>query len=97
VYPDGPAVDSAGNVWIAMWGGWGVRCYSPRGILLHRVDLPVSQCTKAAFGGADLRTLYVTSATVGLTAADCARQPLAGALFRVRVEVPGLPANMFAG
>ena len=97
VHPDGPAVDAVGNVWIAMWGGWGVRCYSPRGELLRTIDLPVSQCTKAAFGGPDLRSLYITSASIGLSDADRAVQPLAGALFRVRVDVPGLPANPFAG
>lgn len=97
VYPDGPTVDSAGNVWIAMWGGWGVRCYSPLGDLLHTIRLPVSQCTKAALGGPDLRSLYITSASIGLSDEQRATQPLAGALFRVRVDVPGLPANEFAG
>ena len=80
-----------------MWGGWGVRCYSPRGELLRSIRLPVAQCTKAAFGGADLRTLYITSASIGLSDEQRAAQPLAGALFRVRVDVPGLPANEFAG
>lgn len=97
VYPDGPTVDSEGNVWIAMWGGWGVRCYSPRGELLRQVALPVARCTKAAFGGPDLRTLYVTTARIGLDAAELARQPLAGGLFRVRLEIAGLPAGVFAG
>jgi sugar lactone lactonase YvrE len=97
VYPDGPTVDTAGNVWIAMWGGSAVRCYSPRGELLRSIELPVSQCTKAAFGGADLRTLYITSASIDLSDEQRAGQPLAGGLFRVRVDVPGLPANEFAG
>jgi xylono-1,5-lactonase len=97
VYPDGPAVDAAGNVWVAMWGGSAVRCYSSQGKLLQVIDLPVSQCTKVAFGGADLCTLYITSASIGLSDAERVRQPLAGALFRVRVDVPGLPANSFAG
>jgi xylono-1,5-lactonase len=97
VFPDGPAVDAAGNVWIAMFGGWGVRCYSPRGELLRTIDLPVAQCTKVAFGGTDLRSLYVTSASTGLAAAELARQPLAGGLFRTRVEVPGIAAHRFAG
>jgi D-xylonolactonase len=96
VYPDGPAVDSAGNVWVAMFGGWGVRCYSPRGDLLHSIELPVAQCTKVAFGGADLKTLYVTTASVGLPDAQRLQQPLAGGLFRTRVEVTGLPTNEFA-
>ena len=97
VYPDGPAVDVAGNVWLAMFGGWGVRCYSPRGELLRTIDMPVAQCTKAAFGGADFRTLYITTAAIGLSDAQRAQQPLAGGLFRIRVDNAGLPANMFAG
>jgi xylono-1,5-lactonase len=97
VYPDGPTIDAQGNLWISMWGGGCVRCYSPLGALLHSIELPVSQCTKAAFGGADLRTLYITTASTGLSEQQRARQPLAGALFRVRVDVPGLPANEFAG
>jgi sugar lactone lactonase YvrE len=96
-YPDGPAVDSAGNVWLALFGGWGVRCWSPDGRPLHSIELPVAQCTKVAFGGRDLRTLYITTATVGLADAERQQQPLAGALFRTRVEVPGMPANEFAG
>jgi len=96
-YPDGPCVDSAGNVWVAMFGGWGVRCYSPRGKLLRTIDLPVAQCTKVAFGGPDLRTLYITTATVGLPDAQRVQQPLAGGLFRTRVETAGLPTNEFAG
>lgn len=97
VYPDGPAVDAAGNVWIAMFGGWEVRCYSPAGELLRSIALPVAKCTKVAFGGEDLRTLYITTASVGLSAEQRARQPLAGGLFRTRVAVPGSEANRFAG
>ncbi|MEO8313721.1 MAG: SMP-30/gluconolactonase/LRE family protein [Pseudomonadota bacterium] len=97
VYPDGPTVDSAGNVWIALFGGWGVRCYSPGGTLLRTIDLPVAQCTKVAFAGEDLRTLYITTASVGLSDAERERQPLAGGLFRTRVEVAGQLTNRFAG
>jgi len=96
-HPDGTAVDSVGNLWVALFGGWGVRCYSPGAELLHTVELPVAQCTKAAFGGPDLRTLYVTTASVGLTDEERRRQPLAGALFRTRVAIPGMPSNAFAG
>jgi sugar lactone lactonase YvrE len=47
--------------------------------------------TKAAFGGADRRTLYITSARKGLSAAELAAQPLAGGLFALRVDAQGLP------
>lgn len=94
-YPDGPTVDCEGNVWIGLFGGWGVDCYSPQGRLLHTLPLPVARCTKVAFGGEDLKTLYITTASTGLSAAELAQQPLAGGLFRVRVDTPGLPQNLF--
>jgi sugar lactone lactonase YvrE len=58
--------------------------------------LPVANCTKPLFGGEDLRTLYVTSAWKGLDAEQRAQQPLAGGLFAVRVDTPGLPPHEFA-
>ena len=95
VFPDGPVVDANGNLWIAMFGGWGVRCYSPQGKMIDEIKLPVSNCTKVAFGGDDLRTMYITTAWVGLTEQQRKEQTLAGALFKVRVEVSGLPQNKF--
>jgi D-xylonolactonase len=91
-HPDGPVIDSAGCVWVGLFGGWGVNRYSPSGELLGKLSLPVANCTKAAFGGTDLRTLYVTSAWKGLTAEQRMQQSLAGGLFAVRVDTPGLPA-----
>jgi sugar lactone lactonase YvrE len=91
-YPDGSAVDSAGCVWIALWGGWGVRRYSPQGELLTTVRFPVSNVTKIAFGGADRLTAYATSASKGLSDAERAKQPMAGDLFSFRVDAPGLPS-----
>lgn len=90
-YPDGPTVDSEGNVWIALFGGWGVRRYSPSGELTGFVRLPVANVTKIAFGGSGFRTAYATTARKGLSDAELADQPHAGDLFSFRVEVPGLP------
>lgn len=92
-YPDGPAVDAAGNVWIGLFGGWGVQRYSPEGKLLETLELPVANCTKIAFGGADLRTLYITTAWKGLSKEQLAAQPLAGGLFATRVDTAGLAPN----
>lgn len=92
-YPDGPVVDSAGCVWIGLYGGWGVQRYSPQGELLETVELPVANCTKPAFGGKDLRTLYVTTAWNGLSKEQIAGQPLAGGLFATRVATAGLASN----
>ena len=95
-HPDGPVVDAEGCVWVGLYGGWGVNRYSPSGELLSKLSLPVANCTKAAFGGADLRTLYITSAWKGLAAEQRRQQLLAGGLFAVRVDTPGLPANEVA-
>ena len=92
-YPDGPAIDSEGCVWIGLYGGWGVQRYSPKGELMETLDLPVANCTKPAFGGPDLRTLYVTTAWKGLSKEQISAQPLAGGLFAARVNVAGVAPN----
>jgi D-xylonolactonase len=93
-YPDGPCVDVEGCLWTGVFGGWGLQRYSPAGELLHTLRLPCSAVTKAAFGGDDLRTLFITTAHVALNAEERKQQPLAGGLFRARIDVPGLPQGI---
>jgi xylono-1,5-lactonase len=93
-YPDGPIVDSEGCLWTGLFGGWGLKRFSPKGELLSSVRLPCSAVTKAAFAGDDLKTLYITTAHVALDAEQRRQQPLAGGLFRMRVDVPGLPQGI---
>jgi len=93
-FPDGPIVDSEGCIWTGVFGGWGLRRYSPKGELLTTLRLPCSAVTKAAFAGDDLKTLYITTAHVALDAEQRKQQPLAGGLFRVQVDVPGLPQGI---
>ncbi len=90
-YPDGVVLDAEGCLWVALWDGWGVRRYAPDGTLMCHIALPCARVTKIAFGGPDLRTVYVTTARVGLDEAALARQPLAGALFAFDSPVSGLP------
>ena len=97
VVPDGPVVDRLGNIWLSLYGGWGVRCYTPQGKLLRKLELPVARCTKVAFGGPQLSTLYITTAAGGLSAEQLAQQPLAGGLFRAQMDVAGLQSHVFAG
>ncbi|HWU03432.1 MAG TPA: SMP-30/gluconolactonase/LRE family protein [Novosphingobium sp.] len=92
-YPDGPTVDAEGCLWVGLFAGWGVRRYAPDGRLIATLRFPVANVTKVAFGGADLRTAYATTATKGLSQADRASQPLAGALFAFDAGVAGLPAT----
>jgi sugar lactone lactonase YvrE len=93
--PDGAAVDAQGYYWICHVGGWHVARYTPDGKIDRVIGIPVQRPTMCAFGGPDLRTLYVTSARNPLSAQALAKQPLAGSLFALQVEVPGLPEPFF--
>ena len=95
-FPDGVTCDAEGCVWVALWGGAAVRRYDPAGRLMSSVALPCANVTKVAFGGSDLRTAYVTTARIGLTAADLEAQPLAGGLFAFPADAPGLPSHAVA-
>ncbi|HQZ13033.1 MAG TPA: SMP-30/gluconolactonase/LRE family protein [Devosia sp.] len=95
--PDGAVVDAEGCLWIAHFSGWTVARYAPTGELLRSIRLPVQNPTCPAFGGPDLSTLYVTSASIGLTPEQRAEQPLAGSLFALDVGVAGLPGHRFSG
>lgn len=86
--PDGAAVDSEGNYWVAMFEGARLVKLSPEGTLLGELPLPVRCPTMLAFGDADLRTLYITSAGAR-PAEELAAYPLSGKLLRVRVDVAG--------
>lgn len=96
-FPDGLTVDSEGHVWLAHWGGFRVTRFTAGGRVAQVVSLPASQVTSCAFGGPDLGTLFVTTASIGLDAAARAEQPLAGGLFAVDADVVGLPAPRFRG
>ncbi|WP_431944970.1 SMP-30/gluconolactonase/LRE family protein [Actinacidiphila sp. bgisy167] len=86
--PDGMTTDSEGGLWTAVWGTGRVHRYLPDGSLDRIVELPAGQPAGLCLGGADGRTLLVTSAHIGLAAPG----PLDGAVFAVRVDVPGAPA-----
>lgn len=95
--PDGGAVDAEGCYWSALWDGWRVVRFSPAGELLQTIEMPVQRPTMIAFGGADLKTAFVTSAGKNLTDEERAGQPHAGGVFTFRVDIPGLPQPEFGG
>ena len=90
-YPDGAVVDSQGYIWNARWGGNCVIRYAPDGSIDRIVEVPVSQVTCPAFGGKDLKRLFLTTASKTLSAEQLAAEKVAGGVFFIDLDVPGLP------
>lgn len=93
--PDGAAVDAEGCYWTALFEGGRIHRYAPDGSLLAQYPVPARCPTMVAFGGPDLKTLFVTSARDGRPAEELAALPHSGSLFSMRVDVPGLPEPTF--
>jgi sugar lactone lactonase YvrE len=87
--PDGAAVDSEGAYWCAMYEGGRILRLSPEGEILREIPLPVRCPTMVAFGGADLKTLFITTARHNRPADELKEQPLSGCVLELRVDVAG--------
>lgn len=85
--PDGSAVDSLGYLWNCRFGGGCVVRVAPDGKVDRIIEMPCADVTTCTFGGPDLRTLYVTSASMRQHKGE----RLAGSLFSLESDVPGLP------
>ena len=93
IYPDGAVCDAEGYLWNAQWAGSRLARYAPDGSLDKIIDLPVSQPTCPAFGGEDLKLMFITSAREGLSAESLKQQPDAGKVIVIDMDVAGLPEN----
>lgn len=93
--PDGAAVDSEGAYWCAMFEGGRVLRFAPDGTLLREIALPLRCPTMVAFGGDDLRTLYITSASHGRSEQEREKYPLSGCVLSMQVEVAGRPEPVY--
>jgi sugar lactone lactonase YvrE len=87
--PDGATIDSEGMYWVAMFEGGRVLRISPTGEILREIKLPVRCPTSVCFGGPDLRTLYITSASQGRSNEEIAQYPHTGKVLSVRLDVAG--------
>jgi sugar lactone lactonase YvrE len=91
--PDGLTVDSAGNIWCALYGGGKVACLDAEGTLKLSLPLPAAYVTSLCFGGPELKTLYVTTAW----GPEATRSTDRGDAVLMRpVETPGLPEPVIA-
>ena len=95
--PDGAAVDVQGNYFVAMYEGQRICQFTPDGRLLAEFPVPAQCPTMPCFGGEDFKTLYLTTARHGRSAAELGAFPQSGCVFSTRLDVPGLPVNFFAG
>ena len=95
--PDGMTVDSEDCIWVAHFGGARLTRYSPAGEILQVVPLPALNITSCTFAGAELDTLYITSASTFMSDEQLAEYPLAGSLFSYQPGVKGTPTPLFAG
>ncbi len=94
-YPDGMCVDNDGCLWVCHWGGWRLTRFSPQGQEIGRIAMPVSNVTSCVFGGDDFKTLFITTAKAGLSEEELSKQPSAGGLFAVSLDVAGPQTQYF--
>lgn len=93
--PDGSCIDAEGFLWNAEWGASRLVRYAPDGRVDRVVGMPVEQPSCCMFGGANLSTLFVTSAWEHLAETAEARPHSAGDLFALQPGVKGLPLPVF--
>jgi sugar lactone lactonase YvrE len=89
--PDGSAMDSHGYLWNCRYYGGCIVRVAPTGSVDRVIEMPVKNITTCTFGGPDLRTLYITTASSEAPPTD----RRAGGLYTLRCAVPGLPENKF--
>ena len=89
-FPDGACVDAQDQLWSAHWGASRVQCYSPQGEPVLEIELPCPQPSCVAFGGPDMRHLFVTTARAGLSAEQLDKYPQSGNLFVFETNIQGV-------
>jgi sugar lactone lactonase YvrE len=95
--PDGAEVDSEGFYWSAINGQGRILRFDPDGRIDREIAVPFKYPTMIAFGGADLRTAFVTSGRWAIADKDAADHPLDGGIFAFDAPAPGLPTSRWAG
>ena len=88
-FPDGMTVDAEGYVWSARWDGWSLYRYAPDGTQERQIQFPVKKVSSVIFGGNSYKDIYVTTAIYDSNKEQDGAN--AGALFRLRLGIQGVP------
>jgi len=96
--PDGMTIDSAGCLWVAIYGGGKVIKFDPQtGKEEGQIVVPSQNVTSCCFGGPNLNTLYITTSRGDDN--DNSKYPEAGGLFSYSFPfstgIVGVPMHRF--
>ena len=86
-YPDGSTIDTDGCVWNCRWGGSCIVRFTPSGKVDQIIEMPVQNITNCVFGGKDMKTLFIT------TASNEDKNNLDGGLFSINLNYQGIEDN----
>jgi sugar lactone lactonase YvrE len=86
--PDGLTTDSLGRLYVSLYSGGRIDCFTSDGKLANSIKMPIPNVTNCVFGGSDLKTLYIT------TACDD-RHDLSGKIFKIEMDVSGISGAYF--
>jgi L-arabinonolactonase len=93
--PDGLTVDEEGCIWCAFALGGAVYRFTPEGRIDRKIEVPALFPTSCIFGGADLDTLFITTARAGRGKEELEALPLSGGLFAMKPGVRGIAETPF--
>ena len=90
--PDGMTLDENDNLWVALWGGHRViQIDKNTKKVIDEIIVPCPKASSCAFGGNDLRELYITTAAM----TDISEYPKAGNTFKVKMNIKGKKINYY--
>ena len=93
--PDGLAMDIEGGIWVCQFNGGCLLRYDRRGELTRIIEMPVPRPASCCFGGADMHTLFITTARYGMPATELSDFPAAGNIYSIRLPVAGVRRYRF--
>lgn len=94
--PDGMAIDEEGKLWVGLWNGNAVLRFDPyTGEMIQKIDVPAHNVTACAFGGKELDSLFITTASLDMTEREKEKYPDAGSIFVVVPGVKGVKSDFF--